>query len=166
MFFNRSILASILAVGLFPVVPFSATTTEPPPSITVALNRVTYQMSEQTVFQKLGQPQKTGQTTDSCSGATHTRLFYPGMTVDIEEFQGKQRLVQSIVVTGRNLGIDRGVKIGDPISKAKKTYKKIINKDPNRSDTWNVVPPYSEVFLAFVVNRADKITKISLGTSC
>jgi hypothetical protein len=166
MFFNRSILAGILAVGLVPVVPFSAATTEKPPSLAVTLNGLTYQMSEQTVFKKLGQPQKIGQTTDTCSGASQTRLFYPGMTVDITEFQGKQRLVEGVVITGRNMGIDRVVKIGDPISKAKKAYKKTIRKDSNRNDTWNVIPPYSEVFLAFVVNRTDKITKISLGSSC
>jgi hypothetical protein len=166
MYLNRSIFASIVAVGLIPMMPFSAATTEKPPNFTVSLNKITYQMSEQTVFQKLGQPQKIGKSTEPCSGATQTRLFYPGMTIDVMEFQEKQRLVSGITITGRKLGIDGGVKIGDPLSKAKKSYKKFIRQDESRNDTWNVGYAYSEVVLTFMVNHKNNITKISLGTTC
>jgi hypothetical protein len=170
MYLNRSIFTSIVAVGLVSMMPFSAATTEKPPNFGVSLNKITYQMSEQTVFQKLGQPQKTGKSTEPCSGATQTRLFYPGMTIDVmefqEEFQEKQRLVSAITITGRRLGIDGGVKIGDPLSKAKKIYKKFIRQYESRNDTWNVAYSYSEIVLTFIVNRKNNITNISLHTTC
>ncbi len=76
-------------------------------------------MSEANVLEKLGQPAET-KTETLCYGQVQ-RLIYSNMVVDIQETQGKKTVV-GIEVAGRNMGIDRAVKVGDSIAKAKRAY--------------------------------------------
>jgi hypothetical protein len=174
MFFNRSIIPFLVSTILISSMAPSTTAADSPQALLIArseqinfdkisIGGIKYNMAEQIVFNKLGKPQKTEQI-KLCYGAVE-KLTYPGMTVDIQKIQ-KQKRVVGIEVTSPNLGIDQVVKVGDSIDKAKKAYASNFFQVDGKENQWFARPKYSEVFLAFAVNKAGKITKISVGVDC
>lgn len=130
----------------------------------IYFNGIKYHMVDRMVFQKLGKPQSSREV-QLCYGIVK-RLSYPGMTVDLQiDHQGT--FVSGIEVTRQNVGIDGVVKVGDPISKAKKAYgSEFFLAKNNQQNQWYARPRYSKLSLGFATNKAGTIAKIEIFADC
>lgn len=129
----------------------------------ISINGIKYGMSNKTVLQRLGKPQKNREVR-LCYGKVN-RLNYPGMILDIQR-NNQGEFVSGIEVTQQNLGIDGVVKVGNLISLAKKAYNPYIFEANDQNNQWYARSNPSEISLGFKTNKAGKIVKISIEVSC
>jgi hypothetical protein len=123
-------------------------------------------MSERQVRRILGKPSTRKRIrASSCGEAPTTTIYYTYKNIKIElgENDDKTTSVSSIETTSRSYRTDKGIRVGDSITKAKAVYA-TLQESSNNDGMW-FSPQLS---LAIATNKQGIITKITLGyeTGC
>jgi hypothetical protein len=84
--------------------------------------------------------------------------------IDLEQ-QGNQKYAIWIDATDPRYGTDRGVKVGDSIAKALKSYDPVANLSIDRTVTVRD-RQYGDLFLVFKSNDRQQISMISIVFEC
>ncbi len=97
--------------------------------IDISIGGIKIGMTLKQVTNKLGRPDRTSQILDPCSGAKRITLRYPQLVVTILG-EGVLQIdnANPLYQTGEK------IKIGDPLSKAKKTYDKLLSTPSSASE--------------------------------
>ncbi len=142
----------------------------------VSINGVSMGSTAAYVKSKLGQPQR--KTTPVFMGAPEqygTTWEYPGLEINFRANVDKESdyYIHGLSTTSSRYVTDRGIRVGDPVSKVKRLYAAFSTQDSTDSAGRTVVFAEGKKFfydaLSFKIDKNGKVEKISLefvGDEC
>jgi hypothetical protein len=153
------ILYRLILIIIFPFF-FASTTVAKPESSSYKIGGVAVDMTEKQVVAEWGKPLKRSKVSAACFDGFV--LSYQRGQVSLRE-KDKNYFATSITTQSIKLKTERGVKVGDDISKAKKLYPTLTSQVISKNDSnWYVINPNrSLVSFQFKTNK-HKIVSIQL----